>query len=255
MNRGRRKALTLAIVAHLLLFASLTGFTMSERPKPVEAAHGRIAILAPIMALFQNAQCYAPPLWAPCGPNGSHLTNGGIPVDIGDGNAGHWIFFQMDYLPSNIGGGWMQAFNEYVGCASDEGIYFSGRRIRVDVDFYDTSGNFVNWTYTHYVHIDNERWPVNQGIVSTWNNPSSTLPRWVTPTWNFNNLRNGGWLAADVAAKGPAAPTNCSTFNHVHMEGSNVAAYETARTYLEPLTDRWHDIYFYHVDGVAGLHP
>lgn len=264
MRWHRRRRLGLALVAHLLLLASLVAVTVSARPEPAEASHGRIAIVAPITAYYWNAQCYGTPQWPTCGAGGLHATNGGIPVDIGNGNPGHWAFFQIDYVPSNIGGGMMQAYNIWQGCANHTGGNYNGHRIQVDVDFYDTSGTWINWTNVQYLHIDNERWPNNAGLITTWNNPSSSLPRYVTPTWLFNNGKNGGWLMADVATL--PGPNGCSTDEHIHMEATTVPGIADYRYGLtvpnwsvswpgSSISDRWTDIFYYHLPGVNGTHP
>lgn len=253
-----------AIVAWVLLSASVTGVALTvNEPPPAEASHGRIAVLAPIWANVWNGRCYwewGDPndsiWWDPCGAGGPH--NGSpTPFDEGNGYPNHWIFFQLDYLPSDIAGGYLRVFNEYWGCAGwpygDPN--WTGRRLRVEFEFWNTSGQNVTWAHTYYLHVWNERLP--QWTWFSWNNPYSYAPMHANPDFTLNNLRNGGVLIADNADLSGYPPPNpgCSTSPHVHMEGNIYSDYNYSRYHSELIQDRWHDIFYYHQPLINGTHP
>lgn len=254
-GRIGNKSFRIAVTAHLLLFLSVAALMFSAQSKPAEASHGRIAIVSPISASVWNAQCYYPnTIWIPCGSGGTHAGSP-TPFDIGDGNSGHAAYFQIDYLPASIAGGYMQAFNVWTGCANLTGTQFSGHRVQIEWDFWDTSGNYITWAHAVYLHVDWEQWPINQGWAATWNNPNSWAPRHAFPHFNLNNATSGGYLFAYVAGLGSAVPASCSTNEHIHMEGNIYSDYEYGRYYLESVTGRWSNIFYYHQPGIAGTHP
>ncbi|MPZ99696.1 MAG: hypothetical protein GEU80_10240 [Dehalococcoidia bacterium] len=240
--------MVLTTATWLLLLLAAAAAVLSVR-KPTEASHGEIAVLSGIWANVWNAECYYPPLWAPCGAAGPH-SGGNTPFDIGNGNPDHWIFAQLDYLPTNVSGGWMQDWNISSACADKTGAEWNGRKLYVKIYFYDTAGNIITWIHAIYQHVGNER----ISSIATWNNPYSTDPYWWDPDYTLNNLRLGGILVADVAQLGSSPSPGCSTNEHLHMEGNAYSRYNTARYYLEPVTDRVDDIFYYHQPLINGTY-
>ncbi len=227
-------------------------------PQTAQAYHGRIAVLSGISANVWNGECYYPSqnstIWAPCGTAGTH-SGTYTPFDIGNGNPDHWIFFQLDYLPSNIAGGYVKAYQDNTNCASysDTSPNWNGHKLVVEFQFYNTSGQYVTWAHAVYQHVDTERLPDNTW--KTWNNPYSSAPMWGSPDYTLNNLQNGGVLVADIAANGYASGSiGCSTDEHVHQEGNYYSEYNYSRYYNEAVTDRWSDIFYYAQPGITGTY-
>ncbi len=255
-----KKRMSLAGVSWILL-ASAFALLGSVQAKSVEASHGRIAVLAGISANVWNAECYYdatynPSIWPTCAAGYTHAggySGGSTTFDIGNGNPDHWVFMQLDYLPSNVSGGWVHAYNVSDGCAAYDvsSPYWNGRKLVVEFWFYDTSGQPITWAGVVYQHVDTERLTPNTWY--SWNNPYSSTPLFGSPNYTLNDLRNGGVLVADVAANG-ASSGGCSSNEHVHMEGNFYSDYDYNRYYNEGVTDRWNDIFYYHQPYINGGH-
>ena len=83
------------------------------------------------------AEHYLVPVWQwrhSCLGERLHLTLGTVAPAFRP--TSRLTIFQIDYLPSDIAGGYLQAFNVWTGCATLTGSQFSGHRVRVEWDFW-----------------------------------------------------------------------------------------------------------------------
>ena len=82
-----------------------------------------------------------------CPGAGPH-SGGYDPQDIGTSGATPYVYVQNDYLPDEVSGGYIRAYEVVQGCASydPEDEEYNGRKIRVETYYYEDS-TYLNWNH------------------------------------------------------------------------------------------------------------
>lgn len=241
----------LLITAGLAVIAMSVLVPVGGPRTPVGAATGDIAVVAPFTGTRASMAAY---------PDGTpHAHTDPDPLDILSGSTTPTVYGQLDYLPSAVTGGYLQAYLWMTGCGaySTGNAYYNGRRVEFKIFFHNTSGEVINLTTTQYLHIaPGAIVGVSEGVTPyrTWNNPYATYPAWTNPQHTLNNGTGGGANLGEVYAA--ANSSSCWVGNHVHMETDpNFGYYRTGLGSISSLTGRITDVYYMDVTGITGELP
>ena len=171
-------------------------------------------------------------------------------IDVG-APGGTAVYHQIDYLGSDIAGGWI-----WVEPAHEAGLcsqwwpgsaYYNGAKIYVYTYFYDTAGTFVGSHRAAFQHVD--PYDPNMNSWWSWNNPGAALAAWPDgATVSYGDQAAGGMYLGDVHAVGAPIYNGdgghlCTDGSHVHQEADGWRA--TQRYVGEPVASRYSDLHYF----------
>lgn len=175
-------------------------------------------------------------------------------VDIG-ASGGSAVWHQLDYLPSDVAGGWVRVYASIeAGFCSQwpsTSPYYNGNKLVAVTYFYGTDGAYRGWhrsAYQHVVPSGGDRWV-------KWNNASATKSAWGAPDAVLGNGTSGGVYMGTVfsvpapIANGPGGGL-CTDGSHLHQEGDG--ARNAGMFVGKGMTARYNDVHYF---GFAGGDP
>lgn len=175
-------------------------------------------------------------------------------VDIG-ASGGAAVHHQLDYLPSDVAGGWLRAYvvKESGFCSqwSPGSPYYNGAKLIVVTYVYGIDGAYLGWHRAAYQHVAPLA-SVEDAWVR-WNNSSASVPAWQSPDVALGAQQSNG-LALGTVFGVSGNITNgsggglCTTGSHLHQEGSG---WRGSGLFVgKSMTDRYNDVHLF--DPIGG---
>lgn len=175
-------------------------------------------------------------------------------VDIG-AVGGSAVHHQLDYLPSDVAGGWLRTYvtkeSGYCSQWSPGSPYYNGAKLVVVTYLYATDGTYLGWHRAAYQHI-----APNASVTDAWlrwNNSSASVPAWQTPDVDLGAQQANGLALGSVFGvsgniyNGPSGGL-CTTGSHLHQEGSG---WRGSGLFVgKAMADRYNDVHLF--DPVGG---
>lgn len=136
---------------------------------------------------------------------------------------------------------------------------YNGKKVQVDILYYDRFENYINGNSAIYQHIDpNGNVAANSGGAYTiaWNNANATQKLWSPgiEVFKMNNTTSGGLNIGGVSQRGSSAPLSCSGGNHLHQEAGG-AEYNRYDYWGKSVTTRYSDSHYLTLSGIVGTAP
>jgi hypothetical protein len=190
---------------------------------------------------------------------------GVYPVDMSAGGGNPYTYVQIDYLPSDVDGGYTFSYRDDSGCAAynPSSGYYNGRRVRTFVYHY-RDNTLLDVHGESYLHLDPDYSYVGvdyaDGVWARWNNATAGSPMWPGYAEHFklNNGTSGRFIIGTIASPElPGAATiNCSTGEHLHQEGDPTkGSYAPGLSFYQSTTNRVTDIHYADLDSITGTAP
>lgn len=175
-------------------------------------------------------------------------------VDIGaPGGAG--VHHQLDYLPSDVAGGWLRTYVTkdagYCSQWSPGSPYYNGAKLIVVTYLYATDGTYLGWHRSAYQHVS-----PNASVEDAWwrwNNSSASVAAWQSPDVSLGAQQSNGLELGTVfgvsgnITNGPGGGL-CTTGSHLHQEGTGWRG--SALFVGKGMTDRYNDVHLF--DPIGG---
>jgi hypothetical protein len=170
-------------------------------------------------------------------------------VDIGAAG-GTAVYHQLDYLPSDVAGGWLRTYvlkeSGYCSQWSPGSPYYNGAKLIVVTYLYATDGSYLGWHRAAYQHVS-----PNASVTDAWfrwNNSSASVAAWQSPDvdlgaqqWNGLALGSVFGVWSDIY-NGPSGGL-CTTGSHLHQEGSG---WRGSTLFVgKGMTDRYNDVHLF----------
>lgn len=174
-------------------------------------------------------------------------------VDIAAG-AGTPVYHQLDYLPSDVAGGWLRTYVTkdagYCSQWSPGSPYYNGEKLVVVTYLYATDGTYLGWHRSAYQHVS-----PNASVTDAWfrwNNSGASVPAWQSPDVDLGAQQGNGLALGSVFGvygdiyNGPGGGL-CTTGSHLHQEGMGWRG--SALFVGKGLTDRYNDVHLFDPAG------
>jgi hypothetical protein len=175
-------------------------------------------------------------------------------VDIG-ASGGTAVYHQLDYLPSDVAGGWLRTYvvkeSGYCSQWSPGSPYYNGAKLIVVTYLYATDGTYLGWHRAAYQHVS-----PNASVADAWfrwNNSNASVLAWASPDVDLGAQQSNGLSLGTVFAvwgniyNGPSGGL-CTTGSHLHQEGSGWRG--GALFVGKGMTDRYNDVHLF--DPIGG---
>jgi hypothetical protein len=177
-------------------------------------------------------------------------------IDVGAGG-GTSVWHQLDYLPSEVAGGWVYVLEGhepgYCSQFYPGSPYYNGAKIYVFTYFYAIDGTYLGWHREAYQHVDPHA--PNMNAWWTWNNAGASVPAWPSAHLTLGVGVSEGLFVGTITPirgfiyNGPGGGL-CTTGSHLHQEGDGA---RSGRRFVgESVAERYSDM---HLFVPAGGYP
>lgn len=238
-------------VVALAFVASCGDVSPSPSPAPTEAIGRTRSRLATSLSVTAGGSGTVTTL-AYYSPGSAHPGENSVDIGAVGGTA---VFHQLDYLPSDVAGGWIRTYVTkdagYCSQWSPGSPYYNGAKLIVVTYVYATDGTYLGWHRSAYQHVSpngavNDAW-------FRWNNTSANVPAWQSADVDLGGQQANGLALGSVfgvsgsITNGPGGGL-CTTGSHLHQEGSG---WRGSGLFVgKGMTSRYHNVHLF--DPIGG---